>query len=320
MFYTIRHRTRFRYSTFISESIMEVRMQPRSDANQRCLKFQLSTTPRTQIFAYRDYHGNTVHHFDVPGRYNKLDIVAEATMDVQPPLPLPEALPDGAWADLDAITTDEDHWEMLEPSHYAKPTLLLQKLAHELRVERRTDPLTLLRELNTAIYDHFDYAPNTTSVDSPIDHALQEGRGVCQDFAHIMIALLRMLHVPARYVSGYLFHRREDHDRSEQDASHAWIEALLPGLGWVGFDPTNNLLVGERHIRVAVGRDYADVPPTRGIFKGNAESELSVGVQVTSTNEPPPEDELMPMMTWTASPPPPDAEARKQFQQQQQQQ
>ena len=195
---------------------------------------------------------------------------------------------------------------------------VLAALAAELKVERRADPLSLLREINAAIYETFDYAPQSTSVDSPIDDALEARKGVCQDFAHIMIALVRELKIPCRYVSGYLFHGREDHDRSAADATHAWVEAFLPELGWIGFDPTNNLLTGERHIRTAVGKDYADVPPTRGVFKGLAQSELSVGVQVSPTEAPPPEDEMMAMTTWIAPPPPPIEDDIQQQQQQQQ--
>ena len=111
----------------------------------------------------------------------------------------------------------------------------------------------------------------------PSNMRLRERRGVCQDFAHIMIAIARAWGVPTRYVSGYMYHRGNK-DRSGADATHAWVEAYLPSLGWVGFDPTNNILAGERHVRAAVGRDYADVPPTRGTYKGVAESELSIAV------------------------------------------
>src|SRR5262249_22590678 len=116
--------------------------------------------------------------------------------------------------------------------------------------------------------------------DSPIDLALEAKKGVCQDFAHIMIAICRAWGVPARYVSGYLFTDR-DGDRSDPDATHAWVEVFLPSLRWVGIDPTNNILAGERHVAVAVGRDYGDVPPSRGVYKGEADSELDVAVSVT---------------------------------------
>jgi transglutaminase-like putative cysteine protease len=170
---------------------------------------------------------------------------------------------------------------MLQPSHFARPTSLLHDLAGELRLDRKADPLTTLRCLNEALYNAFDYAPQSTRVDSPIDEAIAARRGVCQDFTHIMLALVRELGLPARYVSGYLYHQRESDDRSVEDASHAWVEVYLPEFGWTGFDPTNNLITSDRHIRVAVGGDYADVPPTRGIFKGKAQDELSVSVSVS---------------------------------------
>ena len=162
----------------------------------------------------------------------------------------------------------------------------------ELRCERRGSPLELLTELNEGIYKLFAYVPNSTKVDSPIEEALQSRQGVCQDFAHIMIALVRPLRIPCRYVSGYLFHLEAEDgpkDRSLEGASHAWVEALVPRLGWTAFDPTNNLIGGDRHIRVAIGRDYADVPPTRGVYKGEAQSELSVAVTVSPSEAPPPE-------------------------------
>lgn len=319
MFYTIRHVTRFRYSVPVSESIMEVRMQPRSDAGQRCRTFQLQTSPRSSVSSHRDFLGNTVHHFDVPGRHTSLTITAEAMVEVQPPTPLPEALAPSDWDALSALTHEQDLWDMLMPSHFARPSRELADLASELGLRRREDPLSTLWELNLQLYRTFDYAPDITHVHSPIEDALQARRGVCQDFAHIMIALVRELGIPCRYVSGYLFHRREDHDRSEEDASHAWVEALLPGLGWVGFDPTNNLLAGERHIRTAVGRDYADVPPTRGVFKGNASSDLDVSVRVTPSDAPPEEDIELPPLGW--QPPESDgAEFQLDLQQQQQQQ
>ena len=142
----------------------------------------------------------------------------------------------------------------------------------------------MLRQLTASLFNAFAYEPQSTRVDSPIDDALKSRQGVCQDFAHVMIALVRTMGVPCRYVSGYLFHRADDHDRSTDGATHAWAEALLPDLGWVGFDPTNNLIASDRHVRVAVGRDYDDVPPTRGVYQGTSgvRAELAVAVTVGS--------------------------------------
>jgi transglutaminase-like putative cysteine protease len=320
MYYSILHKTRFRYSAPVSESVTEVYMQPRSEGAQRCLSFKLTTSPASRVSSYTDSYGNIVHHFDIPAPHKVMAITAEAIVILPPPTPLPAALGPEAWAELDALTEAEDHWDFLAPSRFAQSTPLLLELADELEAVRRDDPLVVLRQLNERMYRSFAYDPEHTEVDSPIDLALEARKGVCQDFAHIMIALVRPLGIPCRYVSGYLFHRVEDHDRSEQDASHAWIEALLPGLGWVGFDPTNNLVAGERHIRTAVGRDYADVPPTRGVFKGRAESHLAVGVKVAPTEAPIPDDEVDPRPLGSAAPPPDLAEGLEGLEVQQQQQ
>jgi transglutaminase-like putative cysteine protease len=187
---------------------------------------------------------------------------------------------------------------MLKPSRFIQPGKLLDELMTELDIQRRDDPLTVLKMINSAIFTNFEYAKQNTRVDSPIDDALSIRRGVCQDFSHIMIAIARQLQIPCRYVSGYLFQHSDKRERSTDGATHAWVEALLPNLGWIGFDPTNNTLARERHIRVAVGRDYGDVPPTRGTFRGKAESELSVSVRVYPTETPPPSADLSLEAKW----------------------
>ena len=289
MIYSVRHTTTFRYEPAVRESLMEVRLQPRSDGEQRCLSFALDVEPAASIMQYRDFTGNTVHHFDIAGSHAQVRVTAQSAVEVQS-VAAPRASNSGDWADLDALVAGDDHWEMLLPSHFAQSNTPLEQLAKDIGCERRGNPLALLTELNETIYKLFAYVPNSTKVDSPIQEALQTRQGVCQDFAHIMIALVRRLRVPCRYVSGYMFHRDEtEKDRSLEGASHAWVEALVPGLGWVAFDPTNNLVGGDRHIRVAIGRDYADVPPTRGVYKGEAQSELSVAVTVSPVDSVAPE-------------------------------
>ncbi|SRR6266496_1242771 len=294
MIYSVRHVTMFAYEPAVRESIMEVRMQPRSEGRQRCLNFQLQVTPTTNVMQYRDFMGNIVHNFDIAGSHDSVKLTAQGVVEVEASnLPDPRAA--GNWDELDALTAAEDYWEMMLPSLFTEPTGELAKLANEIGCERRGNFFEFLTELNQGIFEAFDYVPKSTKVDSPIDEALTNRQGVCQDFAHIMIALLRELKVPARYVSGYLFHEPESLDRSSDGASHAWVEVLVPSLGWVAFDPTNNLFADDRHIRVAIGRDYADVPPTRGVYKGGAASQLSVSVTVSPSNRPLPE-ELMPTL------------------------
>jgi transglutaminase-like putative cysteine protease len=260
---------------------MEVRKQPRTDAYQKCIEFSLRIEPRSNIFNYADHLDNVVHTFDVPRAHRRLIITADALVEVSEPPVLPEALEPECWQELDAATADGTFWDMLKPSKFIQTTDLLRELAADLGCEQRqTDPLTMLRVINAALYETLDYQQETTAVDSPIDHALAARKGVCQDFAHIMITLVRNLGIPCRYISGYLYTGADDNTRSADDASHAWVEAWLPGLDWVSFDPTNNIEARNHHVRVGIGRDYADVPPTHGVFKGEATSELGVGVQV----------------------------------------
>jgi transglutaminase-like putative cysteine protease len=322
MHYNIRHVTRFTYETAVSESVMEARMQPRSDGTQRCLHFGLKTQPASRVMMYQDHQGNVVHHFNIPSRHSRLTVTAEALVDCAPLPALPDALAGGAWDRLDVLTASGEFWDLLAPSPFARRTPLLDALAREVELERGDDPLVMLRDLSANLYGRFEYNQTSTSVDSPIDHALEARQGVCQDFAHIMIALVRQLGMPCRYVSGYLFQDEDSTLRSSDGATHAWIEALVPDVGWVGMDPTNNIVASDHHIRVAVGRDYADVPPTRGVYKGltAVRTELAVGVRVGPAlariaGDPSP---FIPWMSRDASAPLSDSETVQRQQQQQQ--
>jgi len=282
MRYTVRHVTRFTYETAISESVMEARMQPRSDARQRCLHFALSTAPASRVMLYQDHDGNTIHHFDIPGRHSRLALTADALVECGAPPEVPMQLDAGGWERLDRLTATGEFWDLLAPSRFATTTDALFEFARAIGLARGDDPLATLRYLMAQMYERFEYSPHSTRVDSVIDEALSTRKGVCQDFSHIFIALARQMRIPTRYVSGYLFRDVSTPDRSTDGATHAWAEALLPEIGWTGFDPTNNLIAGDRHIRVAIGRDYADVPPTRGVYKGitAVRSELAVAVRI----------------------------------------
>ena len=316
MIYSVRHVTNFSYEPAVRESVMEVRMQPRSEGRQRCLNFYLDVSPNANIMAYRDFLGNTVHHFDIPGRQNEIRIATKAAIEVQP-TEIPNPADVCGWEEFDRQVAQGDYWEMMLPSHYAHDTELLRAFSAELHIDRRRNALETLLELNQAIYRSFDYVPNSTKVDSPIDDALRSRKGVCQDFAHIMTALLRQMRIPCRYVSGYLYRDAKAADRSPEGATHAWVEAFVPPSGWIAFDPTNNLVGDGRHIRVAIGRDYADVPPTRGVYRGEAASELKVGVQVSTVDKPALE-ELTPLTVIQSRPVAVASAERSQNEQQQQ--
>jgi transglutaminase-like putative cysteine protease len=325
-YYSIRHVTRFSYDAPVNESLMEVRMQPRSEGAQRCLRFELGVTPRARVLAYLDVLSNSVHHFDTPPRHTELTITARAQVQLDPMPAVPAAVATSAWAELEQVAARGDQWDYLQPSHFAAWTPSLVEYAGAARTsDGGADPLTAMRALMAAIHRDFEYVPKSTRVDSPIDDALATRRGVCQDFAHIMIAAGRRLGVPCRYVSGYIAPQsKEDRVTLVASATHAWVEAMLPGLGWVGLDPTNDIDAGLRHIRVAVGRDYADVPPTRGIYKGGAKSALSVSVEVAPSDAPKALEPMLPEPQWLQQEVAPladaDLERENQKQQQQQQQ
>jgi transglutaminase-like putative cysteine protease len=321
MYYSIRHITRFRYSAPVRESVMELRMQPRSEGPQALRSFQIATNPRAQLYAYTDHAGNAVYHFNVLRAHQELRIEAQSVVEMaQVPEP-PQTADPLEWQRYNAYNLTADHFDLLEPSKFARGSGALSQFTVEHALTKpEGDPLTALKHLSRTIHDAFDYEAGVTEVHSPIETALEEGRGVCQDFAHIMIAIARGWGIPARYVSGYLCHRRQDQDRSAEDATHAWVEAYLPSLGWIGFDPTNAIMAGERHIRAAVGRDYADVPPTRGTYKGVAESELAIAVSVQPTQAPIRHEEFLRVARPMAPAAEKPAKAEQFYHQQQQQQ
>jgi transglutaminase-like putative cysteine protease len=326
MFYSIRHVTRFRYSSPVRESVMELRMQPRSEGPQSLRSFQISTNPRAQLYAYTDHAGNAVYHFNVLRAHEELRIEAQAVVEIFRTQPLPEAADTLEWDRYNVYNLNDDHFDLIEPSRYTEFSPALKAFMAEHGLDQpKGDPLSALKALNHTIYESFEYVPGVTQVHSLIDHALEIRRGVCQDFAHIMIAVVRKWGVPARYVSGYLYHRpRSDgkRERSAQsaDATHAWVEAYMPSLGWIGFDPTNDVLADERHIRAAVGRDYADVPPARGVLKGVAESELAIAVSVEPTSAPIRHEDFLRIARPMATPKPTPSMPERLYHQQQQQQ
>lgn len=280
----ITHETRYRYSSPVRESLMELWLQPLALGRQRLVSFEVVTRPRAKLFSRHDWLGNVVYHFDVPEEHEALTIRTRAAVQTEAPPSIPDRVDAGDWMRLNEQETLGRFWDFLHPSHFACDSPLLNAFMQRHGLTRGPDPLTTLHDLNNVIHQSFAFQPGVTAADSPIDKALQEGAGVCQDFAHIMLAVARRLGIPARYVSGYVARGTAGEaarERSTSEASHSWVECWVPEVGWIGFDPSNNMLAGERHVIVAYGRDYADVPPTRGVLKGDAETKLEVEVRVS---------------------------------------
>ena len=281
--YRIEHITGFGYSSPVRRCAMSLCLRPLDGTRQRVLGFGINTSPPGRLTTEIDPFGNTRHVLTVNETHDTLEVVSVSTVEVFPSPPLPQRLGPDAWEVVRSWTTDLAYWQFTHPSPGARPTPALTGFVSELGIEPGSDPLADLVDLASTLNDAFDYVAGSTSVDSPIDEILATRRGVCQDYAHVMIAIARSWGVPTRYVSGYL--HVEDAAGGVNGppgaATHAWVECRIPQLGWVEFDPTNRTLADHRYVRTAVGRDYRDVPPTRGVVEGGANSRLDVDVRVT---------------------------------------
>ena len=280
--YDIEHRSRYHYSRSPKQCVMMLCLKPRNDRGQRVLNFGIETDPAALLTSEQDCFGNTRHVFNLNGEHRVLEIIARSTVSPTPFSPLPFCLGAGAWKEIRSWKDSFALWDFVHPSALTRPSSLLAEFVERHGIRRGEDPLQGLLRLSDMLHQRFRYAPGSTSVMSSIEQILQSGGGVCQDYAHTMIAIARSWSIPARYVSGYLHLAGLDGEQAPDNATHAWVECLLPELGWVGFDPTNRCLADERHVRIAVGRDYRDVSPTRGILRGGESAGIEVDVKVSA--------------------------------------
>jgi transglutaminase-like putative cysteine protease len=285
MRFHITHLTHYRYADPASESYMEARIAVPSSHAQTVVRRALTIAPETRVTSYHDYYGNTVEQFSIIHRHPELVLRAETEVDTHPVLVAPEALD---------ITISEARQiyrgQLLARFDYLRPSAGVQLsravFDHANRFFRPGGQLgEAVHELLHWVHGYFKYQAGVTSVGTTVDEVIALRRGVCQDFAHVMIAILRSAEIPARYVCGYIEteRQREAATRGERTLvgaaeSHAWAEVGLPNGDWYALDPTNDIPAGERHVMVSAGRDFHDVSPTRGVFKGASRTALSVGV------------------------------------------
>ena len=286
--FLVEHLSDFRYQEPAQGSLMVLRLRPREDGGQRVASFALEIEPAASPVAFADAFGNACHLFNVHRAHEHTAVLSQADVETAPAPDLPDRMGRDAWDALAETAAPLDHFEFLSPSRFARPSPALAAFTQANGLRRGDDPLSSLLEMSHALHTAFRYAPGSTAVDSPIEHILETGSGVCQDYTHVMIAIARAWGVPSRYVSGYIHREGVPGEQTPEGASHAWAEFLLPDLGWLGIDPTNDTLADHRHVRVAVGRDYADAAPTRGAVFGGGESQLDVRVRVSEDGEPEP--------------------------------
>ncbi len=287
MKYRIRHRTMYRYDAPAAVSHNVLFLTPRSTTQQILIRHRILLQPSPELRVRRtDTFGNTYEIITVESPHRQLKIAADSTVEVTSPLPTdPVATP--AFEETAALLRRPKDEGCLAAAELAYPSPLVPRLTAAEKYARESFPpgrpvLAGAMDLMGRIYREFRYDPRATTVSTPIEKVLEMKAGVCQDFAHWMIASLRAMGLAARYVSGYL-ETLPPPGRPRlvgADASHAWVSVFVPGFGWVDLDPTNNLLPGERHVTVAWGRDYRDVTPVRGVVLGGGANTLEVSVDV----------------------------------------
>ena len=279
MEYVVDHETVYRYAGSVSESYTVVHLQPRNDPRQYCTQYALNVTPFAPVFSYRDRYGNDVQHFSIVPEHDELRIVARSRVVTVAANGV--AIPHGVTPQR--IEGDPHVLDLYDFRH-ASPYVALEDVRPLLdRIDAPADDLAaFFLAAGRHVHETFAYVPGATTVRTTVAEALAAQEGVCQDFAHVLIALARARGIPTRYASGYIFRGSESTVGAE--ASHAWAEAFLPPYGWVGFDPTNDRLVDDAFVLVAVGRDYGDVSPTRGLYRGRSLATLDVHVSVDATS------------------------------------
>jgi transglutaminase-like putative cysteine protease len=265
MWLRIEHTTTFSYDEPISEAYTELRLRPLDSGGQRCSSFRLSIDPgNPAVREYLSRFGNDVRWFDILEPHDRLVVVA--TSEVFTPL---------AFADPERELSLFNEHDYLMPTAYVQLEYAIRDFASARSANggREAQALALME----AVRGELVYERGATDVHSRVEEVLELGRGVCQDFAHVLIAACRSEGIPARYVSGYLYDPETD---GGETASHAWVDVFTPERGWISIDPTHGREQNEQYVRVAVGRDYADVPPTKGVYKGNAAESLEVAVSI----------------------------------------
>ncbi len=273
MRWDIQHITRFDYAAPARESFNEAHLQPFSNDQQLVESFVLKVLPSTRLRHYQDFYSNCIHHFEIPEPHTSLHVESQLTVKTLPP----------RWLALDATPIPMTRikealqgaqaYDFLLPSRYVDVAPETWRRAVDATHGEQDIWQTAVR-LMRYVYGHLLYESRSTSVHTHMREVLAQRRGVCQDFAHVLLGLCRTMKIPALYVSGYLA-------TEKASATHAWVEVYVPGVGWQALDPTHNCTPDESYVKIAVGRDYADVPPVTGTYKGTTERTMDVVVRIT---------------------------------------
>ncbi len=269
------HSTGYAYKSPVTASFNEARLTPRSDSRQNVILNRVETFPATRSYRYVDYWGTAVTSFDLHAPHTELEVTSSSVVETDSG-GLPEEKV--SWDDLSSEAVIDRFDELLGPTHYTPTSKRIVRVGQ--KIAKDHDPQEAVTAAASWVHSELEYVPGTTGVHSSGLDAHREGKGVCQDFAHLTLILLRGMGIPARYVSGYLHPNQKGSVGDTIDGqSHAWIQAWTGG--WWNYDPTNDFDINEQYISVGVGRDYSDVSPLKGVYSGEGSTDLDVVVEIT---------------------------------------
>lgn len=295
--YSIKHITRYTYTAPVIDSANQIMLYPIEDEMQEVQNHHLHISYSPQIDVYEDFFGNRAGLFTIILPHNELNIVSEIKVVTHPVLYPPDNKPaEDQWSHLALIREVYTYQDFLLKESFNKSNEVLAEVTQ--RLNTASTPFQIAQEMSSFIYDQFEYKQGITSVETKLDEVWNLKAGVCQDFAHILLVMLRMAGIPSRYVSGYICPKNKD--LRGEGATHAWVDAYIPYHGWIGLDPTNNCIVSDRHVRLAVGRNFSDCTPVKGTYKGPSEHTLEVSVSIENGTIKPPEElkETAPFFTY----------------------
>ncbi|KAB2639049.1 MAG: transglutaminase family protein [Verrucomicrobia bacterium] len=272
----ISHLTRYTYEGHVKDSFNEARLQPVSDSLQQCRDFHFKINPNSPVRDYPDFYANCVHYFDVPEPHESLEVQAISSVQTLPESrgPIPVAGPDA----ISASPMKEQFFDFLHSSEFVSLEADVWREAVDALPSGVTDIWPDTVAIGEHIHRNYKYTPLSTNVNTRAVEVVKKKQGVCQDFAHLMLGLCRTHGIPARYVSGYFLNKNRL--PGEIEASHAWLEVFIPGYGWKGYDPTHRRETDTRYVKLAVGRDYSDIRPVGGTFRGKGTRKMVVEVTV----------------------------------------
>jgi transglutaminase-like putative cysteine protease len=314
--YRIKHITRYTYPGPVIDSANQVMLFPLDDARQQVKKHDLIISHQPLVEIFTDYFGNKVGMFSIIKSHSELTIqsvIEVITHEIQ--LSPETGTPESQWKDLCVVREEFPYLDFLLLGNFEScedVSTLVASLMKE-----KISPFAIAQQMSAFIYNSFEYKKGITNVETKVEEIWQLKAGVCQDFAHMLLVMLRIAGIPSRYISGYICPK--NHELRGEGATHAWVEAYIPAYGWIGLDPTNNCIASDRHVRLAIGRSFNDCTPVKGTYKGSSEHTLEVSVTIEN-GTPKEEDSATPVFTYQVHTPGTTDNSYRRFMEMQQQQ